>query len=80
MDPQSWTPEKYDFVKIFSYIEAPNGEIVGSQLGKRLYKGRLHDFAETAVDGVDYIEVQFRANRYKQAWGFRLTVQPCDSY
>ena len=77
MDPQSWTPDRYNSVRIFGVrgdgtrVQYPNS------VQKRLYKKRLANFVNVRVDNVQSVEIMHRTTGAKPAWGFRLTIAEC---
>ena len=88
MDPLSWTPEKYDFLRINAVDELDNAVPVGE---KRLYKRRLRNFGTVQVQASKLV-VKFRSdyvrfrNFIRDPWpkknvhtyGFRLEVTCCN--
>ena len=77
MDPQSWTPDRYNSVRIFGVRGDGVRQQYPGNTKKRLYKKRLADFVNVRVDNVESVEIKHRANGADTAWGFRLTITEC---
>ena len=74
MDPQSWTPNRHDFVKIFAVNGATKTRYPVRQ--SKLFKFRLRNFGPVNINA-DSIEVNFVSDERKESWGFRLIVEEC---
>ena len=75
MDPQSWTPQSDDYVRIVRMTRDPQGGAAYEQVGPFLFKRRLQRYPVTTVEA-QAILVEFRTNGRREAWGFRLYVTP----
>lgn len=74
MDPQSWTPDKYDFVRIFAVNNGVRTQFRPYE--QRLYKKRLSEFPETDINA-DSLEIEFKSNSFHTSWGFRAYITQC---
>jgi len=75
MDPQSWTANKNDFVRIFKVSNEVRTPFRQTQ--KRLYKKRLSEFPETVISA-DSLEIEFKSDAWGNNWGFRAYITECD--
>lgn len=76
-DPQSWTPEKSDYVKIYGVTQGGAVRKQYPKLKSRLFKARLAEFPTTNINA-DSIEIEFTSDSSHTSWGFRLTVSVCE--
>jgi hypothetical protein len=88
MDPQSWTPEKYDFVRLFSVTGGTETQLPTAD---RLYKNRLPDYGTQNIYGdqvkvdwySDYVNPAYLrrypwTDKFKQNYGFKMYFTCCD--
>jgi len=88
MDPQSWTPEKYDFVRLFSVTSGTETQLPTAD---RLYKNRLPDYGTQNIYGdqvkvdwySDYVNPAYLrrypwTDKFKQNYGFKMYFTCCD--
>ena len=79
MDPQSWTPHSGDVVQVFGIVMGGlDGDVQRRYpiVGGQLFKRRLSNFGTMNINA-DQIKVSFKSDGSKQAWGFRLYIEPC---
>jgi len=88
MDPESWTPEKYDFVRLFSVTGGTPTQIPTAD---RLYKMRLPNYGTQQIyaDSVDvmwfadYVNPSYLrrypwTDKFTEAYGFKMYFTCCD--
>lgn len=68
MDPQSWTRNKNDFVRISIVSEG-----IPKQYKNRLFKARVLEFPDVVIT-VDSLEIEFISGAYGTAWGFKACI------
>jgi len=74
VDPQSWTPNEFDFVKIQGKTAGVKTPYPATQ--SKLYKLRLKEFGEMNINENTLI-VTFNSDAFKVNYGFRMLIDKC---
>ena len=62
MDSRSWTPDRYNYVRIFGVRGDKSLEQFPGATKKRLYKHRLADYVGVRIENFGALEIQHRTN------------------